>query len=130
MVTTYHFRIENYGIEIEILVERVTTEYMRFLKILDRIEHPMDKKVYGFNLIKKHLIIKRLSDGYYISLPLINRITPTEKTLTLGVMPLTGTELQAAKKSFKQFHREKGVFYNGIHLPVVKSKVLTTQLIS
>ena len=103
---------------------------MRFLKELDRIENPMDKKTYGFNLIKKYLIIKRLSEGYYISLPLVNRITPTEKNLAIGIMPLTGTELQAAKKSFKQFFRDKGVFHNGISLPTVKSKVLTTQLIS
>ena len=129
MVTTYQFKIENYGIEIEILVERVTTDYMRFLKILDRLEHPMDKKTYGFNLIKKYLIIKRLSEGYYISLPLVNRITPTEKNLAIGIMPLTGTELQAAKKSFKQFSRDKGVFHNGISLPTVKSKVLNNQLI-
>lgn len=126
MITTYKFQIETYGITIDIVVEKVSTEYMRFLKELDRIENPMDKKTYGFNLIKKYLIIKRLTDGYSIGLPLLHHIVPTEKTLPSGAIPLTGTQLKAAKKSFRQFSQDKGIFKMGVQLPSIRFKVLST----
>ena len=129
MTTTYKFQIETYGILISIIVAKVSTEYMKFLKELDRIENPMDKKTYGFNLIKKHLIIKRLTNSYSISLPLLYQVIPTEKTLSIGAIPLTGTQLQAAKKSFKQFNQEQGIFKINVQLPVIQFKILSTQLI-
>ena len=120
---TYQFKIDTTSPPLSVIVERISDEYYRFLKFLQRVERPMSKPVYGCDLIMSSLIIRRVSDGYVLELPLGSDVTvPTNDSVKGNTRPLNGSELKAATMAFKRFDPSNGVFFENIPLPRIKHK--------